>query len=174
MSERAATAAAAAAAGQSAVRGVSAHREKAGLNASAEGVREMNLWHHRHDPEVVCFIHLILFLSHYNNFLCSRDLLLNLILNWLFYFSQILSHPLAPTGRRTTVVMPAHAIPSGSLRPPPRPAESLIALSEATAPAERVRGGTGKQLSFILSHIFYTPGTMALVLFREFPSSGCL
>lgn len=43
MSERAATAAAAAAAGQSVVRGVSAHREKAGLNASAEGVREMNL-----------------------------------------------------------------------------------------------------------------------------------
>lgn len=47
--------------------------------------------------------------------------------------------------------MAVHGIPSGSLRLLPRLTESRTAQSEAIAPAERVRGGTGKQLSFILS-----------------------
>lgn len=49
--------------------------------------------------------------------------------------------------------MAVHGIPSGSLPPLPRLTESRIAQSEAIAPAERVRGGTGKKKKGIHSLI---------------------
>lgn len=64
--------------------------------------------------------------------------------------------------------MPVHGTPSGSLPPLPRLTESQIAQSEAIAPAERVRGETGMQLSFISSHIFfYPPGPKAIILYGK-------
>lgn len=66
-----------------------------------------------------------------------------------------------------TVAIPVHGIPSGSLPPRLRLTESPIAQSEASDPAERVRGGTGKQLKFILLHFVLSPRLKALDLFEK-------
>ncbi|CAM9279469.1 unnamed protein product, partial [Lampetra planeri] len=58
---------------------------------------------------------------------------------------EMLLRPLAPTGRRMTVVTQVHANPnpSGSLHPPPPLKENRTAQCEAIPLVVRVRGGTG-------------------------------
>lgn len=57
---------------------------------------------------------------------------------------------------RMTVVLEAQGIPSGNLLPLPRLTESPTARKEANALAEKVREGTGEQLSCIVAYIFVT------------------
>lgn len=54
------------------------------------------------------------------------------------------------------MVLAAQGIPSGNLLPLPRLTESPTARKEANALAEKVREGTGEQLSCIVAYIFVT------------------
>lgn len=69
------------------------------------------------------------------------------MVNLLFFLQQILSLLHVPIGKRTTVVLTPHDIPSGSLLPHLRLTESRIVQNVATEAAGRVRGGTGKNSS---------------------------
>lgn len=152
MSGSAVTAAAAAAAGRSvetAVRGVSAHREKAGPpNASAGGARERSLQRPRHAPKV-------------SNPATPPDRQsFNVLRSRLQYTNHSLSlhssYPLnqmalprAPAGMRMTAAMPAHAVPTGNLPLLPLHTRILTSLNgRSAAPAldGRARGRTSKQL----------------------------
>ena len=143
---------AAAAAGRSvetAVRGVSAHREKAGPpNASAGVARERSLQRPRHAPKVSNpasppdrqFFKVLRS--------CLKYTKHSLSLHSSYPLNQM-ALPRAPAGMRMTAAMPAHAVPTGNLPLLPLHTRILTSLNgRSAAPAldGRARGRTSKQL----------------------------